>query len=80
MTSDHAAKVALNEQFARIGKSLASARRLEPLDVLAQAPRSVEALGAQTQMSIALTSSHLRVLRGPGWSLPVGIVSRCDIA
>jgi rhodanese-related sulfurtransferase/DNA-binding transcriptional ArsR family regulator len=66
MTTDHAAKVALNEQFARIGKSLASPRRLEILDVLAQGPRTVEALAAETQMSVALTSSHLQVLRAAG--------------
>ena len=66
MTTDHAAKVALNEQFARIGKALASPRRLEILDVLAQGPRTVEALAAETQMSVALTSSHLQVLRAAG--------------
>ncbi len=66
MTSDHAAKLALNEQFARIGKSLSSPRRLEILDVLAQGPRTVEALANETQMSIALTSSHLQVLRAAG--------------
>ncbi len=66
MTTDHAAKVALNEQFARIGKSLASSRRLEILDVLAQGSRTVEALAAETQMSAALTSSHLQVLRAAG--------------
>jgi rhodanese-related sulfurtransferase/DNA-binding transcriptional ArsR family regulator len=66
MTMDHSAKVALNEQFARIGKSLASPRRLEILDVLAQGPRTVEALADETQMSVALTSSHLQVLRSAG--------------
>jgi rhodanese-related sulfurtransferase/DNA-binding transcriptional ArsR family regulator len=66
MTSDHAAKMALNEQFARIGKALASPRRLEVLDVLAQGPRTVEALADETQMSVALTSSHLQVLRATG--------------
>ena len=66
MTSDHAAKVALNEQFARIGKALASPRRLEIIDVLAQGPRTVEAVAAETQMSVALTSSHLQVLRAAG--------------
>jgi rhodanese-related sulfurtransferase/DNA-binding transcriptional ArsR family regulator len=66
MTSDHAAKVALNEQFARIGRALASPRRLEILDVLAQGPRTVEALAAETQMSVGLTSSHLQVLRAAG--------------
>jgi rhodanese-related sulfurtransferase/DNA-binding transcriptional ArsR family regulator len=66
MTMDHAAKVALNEQFARIGKSLASPRRLEILDVLAQGPRTVEALADETQMSVALTSAHLQRLRAAG--------------
>ena len=66
MTPDHAAKVALNEQFARIGKALSSPRRLEILDVLAQGPRTVEALAAETQMSVALTSSHLQALRASG--------------
>jgi rhodanese-related sulfurtransferase/DNA-binding transcriptional ArsR family regulator len=58
--------MALNEQFARIGKALASPRRLEVLDVLAQGPRTVEALADETQMSVALTSSHLQVLRAAG--------------
>ena len=66
MTTDHPAKVALNEQFARIGKSFASPRRLELLDVLAQGPRTVEALADETQMSVALASSHLQVLRTAG--------------
>jgi len=64
--SDHAAKFALNQQFARVGKALASPRRLEILDLLAQGPRSVEALATETDMSIALTSAHLRVLRSVG--------------
>ena len=37
-------KTDLFEQFARIGKALSSARRLELLEFLAQAERSVEAL------------------------------------
>jgi rhodanese-related sulfurtransferase len=66
MTTDHQAKVALNEQFARVGKALANARRIELLDLLAQAPRGVDALAAEAEMSVALTSSHLQVLRGAG--------------
>lgn len=66
MTVDHLAKVALNEQFARVGKALANARRIELLDLLAQAPRAVDALAAEAEMSVALTSSHLKVLRGAG--------------
>jgi len=66
MTEDHRAKVALNEQFARVGKALANARRIELLDLLGQAPRSVDSLAAEAEMSVALTSSHLQVLRGAG--------------
>lgn len=63
MDTDRAAKTALNEQFARVGKALASPRRIEILDVLAQGERSVEALAAAADMTLALASSHLQVLR-----------------
>ncbi|MGZ8439071.1 MAG: ArsR/SmtB family transcription factor [Candidatus Limnocylindrales bacterium] len=66
MTADHQAKLALNEQFARVVKALANARRIELLDLLAQAPRGVDALAVEAEMSIALTSSHRQVLRGAG--------------
>lgn len=56
-------KSALNEQFARIGKALGSPRRTELLDLLAQGERSVDALAAESDMSVTLTSSHLQVLR-----------------
>lgn len=64
--ADHAAKVALNQQFARVGKALANPRRLEILDVLAQGPRTVEALATEAEISVALASSHLKVLRAAG--------------
>jgi rhodanese-related sulfurtransferase len=53
----------LFEQFARIGKALSSGRRLELLELLAQAERSVEDLAAGTGQSVANTSQHLQVLR-----------------
>src|SRR5437660_12842185 len=53
----------LYEQFARIGKALASPLRLELLDVLAQCERTVEALAQETGMSVANASQHLQVLR-----------------
>ncbi|HYM14290.1 MAG TPA: ArsR family transcriptional regulator [Dehalococcoidia bacterium] len=49
--------------FARIGHALASDRRLELLDLLAQAPRHVEALASESDMSVASVSQHLQVLR-----------------
>lgn len=51
------------EQFARIGKALSSGRRLEILELLAQAERTVEDLAAETAMSVANCSQHLQVLR-----------------
>lgn len=51
------------EQFARVGKALASGRRLELLDILAQGPRTVELLAERANQSVANTSQHLQVLR-----------------
>src|SRR5258706_4721530 len=59
-------KDALYEQFARVGKALASPGRLELLDLLAQAPRTVDALAQATEMSTANASQHLQVLRAAG--------------
>src|SRR5712692_1325167 len=56
-------KTQLYEQFARVGKALASPHRLELLDVLAQCERTVESLAQETGMSIANASQHLQVLR-----------------
>src|SRR5690606_11152058 len=56
-------KDALFDQFARIGKALASPKRLELLEVLAQGERTVEALAREIQQSVANTSQHLQVLR-----------------
>ncbi len=53
----------LYEQFARIGKALASPHRLELLEVLAQCERTVEALAQETGLSVANASQHLQVLR-----------------
>src|SRR5688572_344518 len=56
----------LYEQFSRLGRAVSSSSRLEILDLLAQAPRTVEALAAQADMSVANTSQHLQVLRSAG--------------
>jgi rhodanese-related sulfurtransferase len=53
----------LYPQFARIGQALASEKRLELVDLLAQAPRHVVALAQETEMSVANVSQHLHVLR-----------------
>ncbi len=62
--SHRALKDGLYTQFARIGQALASGKRLEVLDLLAQGPRHVEALARETEMSVANVSQHLQVLRG----------------
>ncbi|HHJ14865.1 MAG TPA: metalloregulator ArsR/SmtB family transcription factor [Gammaproteobacteria bacterium] len=53
-------------QFARIGKALANANRLELLELLAQGERSVEALARVSGLSVANTSQHLQQLRRAG--------------
>ena len=55
-------KQALFTEFARITKALAHGTRLELLDLLSQAPRTVEALANLTGQSVATTSHHLRTL------------------
>jgi rhodanese-related sulfurtransferase len=56
-------KEQLYHLFARIGKALASPRRLELLDLLVQAPRTVEELAQEAHMSVANTSQHLQRLK-----------------
>ena len=56
-------KTAVYEQFALIGKALCSAPRLEILDVLQQAERTVEVLAGEVGMSMANTSHHLQALK-----------------
>jgi rhodanese-related sulfurtransferase len=54
----------LFEQFARIGKALASPKRLEILDLLAQGARTVEEIAREMAMPVANASQHLQVLKG----------------
>jgi rhodanese-related sulfurtransferase len=63
---DRAAKDALYDGFATIGKALSSGRRAELVDVLAQGERSVEELAAEIGQSLANTSQHLRHLAQAG--------------
>ena len=57
-------KDAIYEQLARVGKAVASATRLELLDLLCQGPRTVESLAREAGQSVANTSKHLRLLHG----------------
>lgn len=59
----NSAKHELFEQFARIGKAVSSATRLELLDLLAQGEKSVEMLSRQAGLSVTNTSNHLKELR-----------------
>lgn len=61
-----AAKAALYDQFALVGKALSNGRRAELVDVLAQGERSVDALAEQIGQSVANTSQHLQVLARSG--------------
>jgi rhodanese-related sulfurtransferase len=56
-------KDALYAQFARIGHALASPKRIELLDLLAQGEKTVEVLAQHVATPIKNTSAHLRVLR-----------------
>jgi rhodanese-related sulfurtransferase len=60
--ADPQAKAGLYEQFARVGKALASPKRLELLDLLAQGQRSVEDLAAEAGLGLSSCSAHLQVL------------------
>jgi rhodanese-related sulfurtransferase len=53
---------ALFEAIAVMGKAFASPRRLQLIDLLAQAPRSVEELARASGQSNANTSQHLQAL------------------
>src|SRR6266436_2703756 len=63
---EHARKLALYEQFARVGKALANPARLALLDLLAQGERSVEDLAETAQMKVSNTSAQLRTLAAAG--------------
>jgi rhodanese-related sulfurtransferase len=59
-------KDALFEAVAVMGKAFASPRRLELLDLLAQAPRTVDELARASEQSTANTSQHLQALHAAG--------------
>jgi ArsR family transcriptional regulator len=55
-------KDSIYTQLARIGKAIASPKRLEILDILTQGSKTVENIARDTQMSVANTSQHLQTL------------------
>jgi len=64
--ANRAAKQALFDEFARVAKALASGRRAEVVDLLANGERSVESIASEIEMSVANASQHLQVLRRAG--------------
>jgi rhodanese-related sulfurtransferase/DNA-binding HxlR family transcriptional regulator len=63
---DRERKDTLFEAIALMGKAFASPVRLELLDLLAQAPRTVEELARTSEQSTANTSQHLQALHAAG--------------
>jgi rhodanese-related sulfurtransferase/DNA-binding transcriptional ArsR family regulator len=59
-------KTELFDQLARVGKALASGKRLELLDLLAQCPRGVAELAATAGLGMTSTSAHLQTLKHAG--------------
>jgi rhodanese-related sulfurtransferase/DNA-binding MarR family transcriptional regulator len=53
----------LYEQVARVGKALASPKRLEMLEMLAQGEKAVETVAAEVAVDVKLASAHLKALR-----------------
>jgi rhodanese-related sulfurtransferase/DNA-binding transcriptional ArsR family regulator len=63
---DRHAKAALYDAFASVARALASGRRAEIVDLLAQGDRSVEEIASETGQSMAATSHHLKILATSG--------------
>src|SRR2546423_786828 len=63
---DRAAKDALFEGFAEVAKALASGRRAEIVDLLAQGERPVEEIAEEIGQTVANTSHHLRAMAHAG--------------
>jgi rhodanese-related sulfurtransferase len=56
-------KTELFDQIARVGKALASGKRLELLDLLSQGERDVASLAAEADLGLTTASAHLQTLR-----------------
>ena len=64
--ADRTAKDALYEGFAEVARGLASGRRAEIADLLAQGERPVEQIAGEIGQSVANTSHHLRAMARAG--------------
>ena len=63
MTDNRQTKNQLYGQVARIGKAIASPKRLELIEILCQGEKTVEQLANDADISIKLASAHLKELR-----------------
>lgn len=64
--ADADGRTGLYEAFASVGKALASAKRLELLNLLAQGERSVESLARAAGLGLTTTSNHLQIMKHAG--------------
>ena len=63
MNEKRISKDQLYQTFARLVSALANPHRLELIDLLVQAPRTVEELAHEAHMTVANTSQHLQRLK-----------------
>ncbi|MEU9993323.1 metalloregulator ArsR/SmtB family transcription factor [Streptomyces sp. NPDC048045] len=66
-TTAAGAKARLYDAFATSGKALASGKRLELLDLLAQGERTVDALAKAAGLNLTTASAHLQTLKRAGF-------------
>ncbi|MFE5582315.1 ArsR/SmtB family transcription factor [Kitasatospora sp. NPDC056531] len=65
--TQNGAKAQLYDAFAASGKALASGKRLELLDLLAQGERTVDALAKAAGLNLTTASAHLQALKQAGF-------------
>jgi rhodanese-related sulfurtransferase/DNA-binding transcriptional ArsR family regulator len=66
-TTTAGSKARLYDAFAVSGKALASGKRLELLDLLAQGERTVDALAKAAGLNLTTASAHLQTLKQAGF-------------
>ncbi|MGW3497744.1 ArsR/SmtB family transcription factor [Streptomyces sp. NPDC001020] len=66
-STDPRSKARLYDAFAACGKALASGKRLELLDLLAQGERAVDALAKAAGLNLTTASAHLQTLKQAGF-------------